>query len=289
MIKIHFYNYCKEINKSISCDYNQYLYKIAQLLSINEPKFLIFEYLNADNEYHLFDENDYDKFLEDNVTDIFIYTSLEEAKSYNKNEQEIEIRNVEEGEPEFYGDDDNDENNTNNYNKVLQEKIKQNLINLQKEKIRKSRIQKEEEEKQKIQNQNEIIIENNIILNNDNKNNINYNNIENNMENNEIINIINNKFEECKEDLINESKVQATQIVMESKLKMEENNNEQIETPCSVEKHSGTVCNGCGLFNIQGVRYKCVQCGDFDFCEQCFEDKKNIHGHPFYKLRFIIE
>ena len=281
MIKVHFYDDCKEIKKFISCDYDQYLIKIAQLLSISEPKMLIFEYLNADNEYHLFDEKNYNKFLEDNVTDIFIYSSLEEAKSYKKNDEVLEIKSVGEGDPNFYEEDSNDENKANNYNKALEEKIKQNVINVQKEKIRQSRLQKEEEEKQKIQNQDEIIIENKIILNN--------NNMENNLENNEIIDIINNKFEECKEDLINESKIQATQIVMESKLKMEENNNDNIETPCSVEKHSGTVCNGCGLFNIQGVRYKCIQCGDFDFCEQCFEDKKNIHGHPFYKLRFIIE
>ena len=282
MLKVHFYDDCKEINKSRSCDYNQYLFKIAQLLSLSDPKLLIFEYLNSKNEYHLFDEKNYKNFLYDNVKDIFIYSSLEEAKSYKKNDEGLEIKNVGEEDPNFYEDDSNDENKANNYNKALEERIKQNVINLQKEKIRQSRLQKEEEEKQKIQNQNEIIIENNIILNNNN-------NLENNMENNEIIDIINNKFEECKEDLINESKIQATQIVMESKLKMEENNNDNIETPCSVEKHSGTVCNGCGLFNIQGVRYKCIQCGDFDFCEQCFEDKKNIHGHPFYKLRFIIE
>ena len=275
MIKVHFYDDCKEIKKFISCDYDQYLFKITQLLNLSDPKLLIFEYLNADNEYHLFDEKNYNKFLEDNVTDIFIYSSLEEAKSYKKNDELLEIKSVGEGDPNFYEEDSNDENKANNYNKALEEKIKQNVIN----------IQKEEEEKQKIQNQDEIIIENKIILNNNNMEN----NIENNMENNEIIDIINNKFEECKEDLINESKIQATQIVMESKLKMEENNNDNIETPCSVEKHSGTVCNGCGLFNIQGVRYKCIQCGDFDFCEQCFEDKKNIHGHPFYKLRFIIE
>ena len=288
MIKVHFYKDSKEINKIINSDYNQYLYKIAQELNISEPSLLFYEYLTSDKEYHLLNENNYNIFLNSNVTDIYIYTSLEETKSKNKNEQMIEIRSVGEGEPEFYGDDNNVENNINNYNKALQEKIKQNVINLQKEKIRKSRLQKEEEEKQKIQNQNEIIIENNIILNNSN-NNINYNNIENNIENNEIINIINNKFEEFKEDLINESKIQATQIVMESKLKIEGNNNNDIETPCSVEKHSGTVCNGCGLFNIQGVRYKCIQCGDFDFCEQCYEEKKYIHGHPFYKLRFIIE
>ena len=257
MIKVHFYKDSAEINKSINADYNQYLYKIAQILNISEPSLLFYEYLTSDKEYYLLNENNYNKFLDSHVTDIFIYTSLEETKSKNKNEQMIEIRSVGEGEPEFYGDDNNEENNINNYNKALQEKIKQNVINLQKEKIRKSRLQKEE--------------------------------VENNIENNEIINIINNKFEEFKEDLINESKIQATQIVMESKLKIEGNNNNDIETPFSVEKHSGTVCNGCGLFNIQGVRYKCIQCGDFDFCEQCYEEKKYIHGHPFYKLRFIIE
>ena len=275
MMKVHYYDSLKEIKKIINYDFNQFLSKIGQLLSLNEPELFIYEYLTNNKEYYILNEENYEKFLDDSVTDIFVYSSIEETRSYNQNNNVIEVKNQGEEEPEFYEDDNNEENNDLYYNKALEEKIKQNIINIQKEKIRSSKIQKEEEEKQKKQNQNEIIIKNN--------------NVENNMENNEIIDIINNKFEEFKENLINESKVQATQIMMETKLKIEENKEETIETPCSVEKHSGTVCNGCGLFNIQGVRYKCVECADFDYCEQCFKEKKNVHGHPFYKLRFIIE
>lgn len=30
-------------------------------------------------------------------------------------------------------------------------------------------------------------------------------------------------------------------------------------------------CNGCSEMPIQGVRYKCDNCFDFDFCEKCHQ------------------
>jgi hypothetical protein len=34
-------------------------------------------------------------------------------------------------------------------------------------------------------------------------------------------------------------------------------------------KHRGITCDGCNWRNIEGVRYKCSVCEDFDFCERC--------------------
>jgi len=33
--------------------------------------------------------------------------------------------------------------------------------------------------------------------------------------------------------------------------------------------HKYIICDGCEKKGIEGVRYKCAVCHDFDFCEQC--------------------
>ena len=47
--------------------------------------------------------------------------------------------------------------------------------------------------------------------------------------------------------------------------------------------HESITCNNCGACNIQGVRYKCSICMNFDFCESC--EKNYSHEHPFIKIR----
>ncbi|MCQ2818173.1 MAG: hypothetical protein MJ252_12980 [archaeon] len=48
--------------------------------------------------------------------------------------------------------------------------------------------------------------------------------------------------------------------------------------------HKGFICDGCGCHPIQGVRYKCAICEDFDYCEDCEEMNVNAHPHPFIKI-----
>ena len=43
-------------------------------------------------------------------------------------------------------------------------------------------------------------------------------------------------------------------------------------------------CNGCGAKSIEGIRYKCVICKNFDYCEKCFKENCEKHNHPFLKL-----
>jgi len=42
-------------------------------------------------------------------------------------------------------------------------------------------------------------------------------------------------------------------------------------------------CDGCGVFPIVGIRYKCYTCPDFDYCEKCEATKE--HPHPFIKFK----
>ena len=41
-------------------------------------------------------------------------------------------------------------------------------------------------------------------------------------------------------------------------------------------------CNKCGQ-KIEGIRYSCTVCKDFDYCTVC--EEADDHPHPFIKLR----
>lgn len=47
--------------------------------------------------------------------------------------------------------------------------------------------------------------------------------------------------------------------------------------------HQEVTCDGCKAHPIQGIRYKCSVCPDFDFCDKC--EAERTHGHPFLKIR----
>ncbi|XP_023218340.1 E3 ubiquitin-protein ligase HERC2-like isoform X1 [Centruroides sculpturatus] len=44
--------------------------------------------------------------------------------------------------------------------------------------------------------------------------------------------------------------------------------------------HERVTCDGCKMTPLNGSRYKCRVCHNFDFCENCFKVKHN-HKHPF--------
>ena len=278
MIKIHFHDktfliYSKPMN------FKQLYSDIEKIVNLDNSNNYIFQYKNSHNIYNKLDEANYNYFLDDNVTDIYIYNSIEEMKLFNSNNYNMPFKEDKEEIPNFYQEDNIDDNNINDIQQenFLKEKAKQKIINEQKRKIRESKLKHEREKEEKKKSTNAIIIR---FQNDDN-------NIENDEDNKKIVDIIEKNFETFKENLINESKIQSTQIVMESKLKFEDK--QDIETPNSVEVHKGSVCNGCGEFPIIGIRYQCVECKDFDYCEKCHEEKKYIHKHPFYKLRFMLE
>jgi len=41
------------------------------------------------------------------------------------------------------------------------------------------------------------------------------------------------------------------------------------QTQAQGNVHYSVACDGCGKFPIEGIRYKCEQCDNFDFCEKC--------------------
>ena len=48
--------------------------------------------------------------------------------------------------------------------------------------------------------------------------------------------------------------------------------------------HPTVTCDGCGIYPMTGVRYKCAVCPNFDFCENCEKKEAMKHGHPMVRL-----
>ena len=49
--------------------------------------------------------------------------------------------------------------------------------------------------------------------------------------------------------------------------------------------HRGVECNSCGACPIQGIRYHCANCFDYDLCETCESNQVHTKTHVFYKIR----
>ncbi|ODN06550.1 E3 ubiquitin-protein ligase HERC2 [Orchesella cincta] len=55
------------------------------------------------------------------------------------------------------------------------------------------------------------------------------------------------------------------------------------ELSLDISTHPGVVCDGCFASPIIGPRFKCKLCYSYDYCQQCFGEKK-CHPHPFYRI-----
>ena len=47
-------------------------------------------------------------------------------------------------------------------------------------------------------------------------------------------------------------------------------------------------CNGCNLKSIFEIIYKCTECADVLYCQNCYEKFKSSHKHNFQKIRRIV-
>jgi hypothetical protein len=90
---------------------------------------------------------------------------------------------------------------------------------------------------------------------------------------NEIFYEIDNKF-----NILIQSNLELKNYIYEFLNKKRNKNNKNTSI------HYGTDCDGCDCKNIKGIRYKCLVCEDFDYCENCEEKYGDTHGHPFIKI-----
>ena len=48
--------------------------------------------------------------------------------------------------------------------------------------------------------------------------------------------------------------------------------------------HRGITCNSCGQTPVKGIRYKCLNCEDYDTCSDCLEHDKHNVQHAFARI-----
>ena len=57
--------------------------------------------------------------------------------------------------------------------------------------------------------------------------------------------------------------------------------------------HTNVSCDGCGATPIQGVRYNCTLCKNYDLCSDCEESGRVTQGHlathPMVKHKVLLD
>lgn len=48
--------------------------------------------------------------------------------------------------------------------------------------------------------------------------------------------------------------------------------------------HYQVSCSGCGMTHIVGKRFKCNECENFNYCENCEKMYRNVHCHPMIEV-----
>lgn len=85
-------------------------------------------------------------------------------------------------------------------------------------------------------------------------------------------------------ELTEEEKIkESIRLLVQSKLKTFEANIINAVKNKDKPIHKGIKCNGCGINDIRGIRYKCSTCQNYNLCEDC-EDIID-HNHVFVKIK----
>ena len=53
--------------------------------------------------------------------------------------------------------------------------------------------------------------------------------------------------------------------------------------------HERSFCDGCQAHPVQGIRYKCKSCYDYDLCKRCFGNRDKLHGEHNMFLELPVQ
>ena len=103
----------------------------------------------------------------------------------------------------------------------------------------------------------------------------------------EIQEIVNSKMKNLEEniaqDIFQSIKLQLVKSEQENNNNLIFNENKNMSNLKIV--HDGIKCNNCGEENIEGIRYKCTVCPDFNLCQKCETEAIHPPSHIFIKMR----
>ena len=83
------------------------------------------------------------------------------------------------------------------------------------------------------------------------------------------------------EELYSNLKNEISKSKVQNIIELKEDNNDTKKTI-----HKGIVCNKCGKINLEGIRYKCAQCPNFNLCEKCEDNFNHNIKHIMVKMRY---
>ena len=105
----------------------------------------------------------------------------------------------------------------------------------------------------------------------------------------EIQEIVNDKMKNLEENIAQDIFQSIKLQLSKSGINLENNRNANdkniINNINLNDIHFGVKCNNCGMENIKGIRYKCINCPDFDLCQKCENEISHIPNHIFIKIR----
>jgi len=92
--------------------------------------------------------------------------------------------------------------------------------------------------------------------------------------------------EKNEKELTEEEKIKVNiRLLVQSKLKIFENNILNEINNNSQPIHKGIKCNKCGMKDIKGIRYKCSTCLNYNLCEKCEDISDHNENHVFVKIK----
>ena len=103
---------------------------------------------------------------------------------------------------------------------------------------------------------------------------------------NPVQSILKEKMKELEDKLVEELYNNLQNEISKSKINNNSESNKDKNNFMSKIIHKGIKCNKCGKNNLEGIRYKCAQCPDFNLCETCENNYNHNIKHIMVKMRY---